>query len=227
VTKGEGQRTCVNCGTELAAVSGRGRPPTACSDDCRKARVAAKAKARYQTVPRDRRNATCADCGAPCQRGRPQRGWSPGTEVRCMACYQKSRAATGSTTCQCGGPKRRESLTCRACLREAQKTHRLLHPPKNSYERGYDRRHKALRKAWQTIIELDEVLCSRCQKPILIDQLWHLDHADDRSGYLGPSHSRCNLQAGAKIRGNRLYSEKGQFRLALISKISGDQAVSQ
>jgi hypothetical protein len=27
---------------------------------------------------------------------------------------------------------------------------------------------------------------------------WALDHTDDRTGYLGPSHKRCNDSAGGK-----------------------------
>ena len=41
--------------------------------------------------------------------------------------------------------------------------------------------------------------CARCGLPIGPADTWHLDHADDRSGYLGPAHARCNLEAaGAK-----------------------------
>jgi hypothetical protein len=32
---------------------------------------------------------------------------------------------------------------------------------------------------------------------------WHLDHRDDRRGYLGASHARCNTVAGARKRWER------------------------
>jgi hypothetical protein len=33
---------------------------------------------------------------------------------------------------------------------------------------------------------------------ILLGQQWHLDHNDDRTGYRGPAHARCNTSAGGK-----------------------------
>ena len=45
--------------------------------------------------------------------------------------------------------------------------------------------------------------CVRCGFQILPGTRWHLDHADDKIHYLGPSHARCNLKAAAK-RGNAL-----------------------
>ena len=41
--------------------------------------------------------------------------------------------------------------------------------------------------------------CARCGRPILPGQPIHLDHTDDRSGYLGWSHGRCNEQAGGRL----------------------------
>ena len=45
--------------------------------------------------------------------------------------------------------------------------------------------------------------CARCQKPIQAGEAVDLDHADDRPGYLGYSHRRCNSSAGAS-RGNAM-----------------------
>ena len=62
--------------------------------------------------------------------------------------------------------------------------------------RGYDAGHDRLRKAWIPKVATGTVNCARCHKRILPDQAWHLDHTDDRTTYLGPSHQRCNTSAG-------------------------------
>jgi hypothetical protein len=67
---------------------------------------------------------------------------------------------------------------------------------------GYGTAHRAARERWRYLVERGQVACARCGKPILPGSRWHLDHADDRSGYLGPSHAACNLGAGA-VKTNR------------------------
>ena len=49
--------------------------------------------------------------------------------------------------------------------------------------------------------------CVRCGFPIVPGSRWHLDHRDDKLGYLGVSHALCNLRAAAK-RGNKLMRAK-------------------
>ena len=64
--------------------------------------------------------------------------------------------------------------------------------------RGYDVRHYRLRDQWRPKVERCEVDCARCRRRILPGQEWALDHTDDRTGYLGPSHKACNDSAGGK-----------------------------
>jgi hypothetical protein len=68
--------------------------------------------------------------------------------------------------------------------------------------RGYGRDHDRERRRWVGRIRRGGVTCARCGQPIAPDDDWHLDHRDDRAGYLGPSHARCNLSAGGKAAWN-------------------------
>ena len=69
-----------------------------------------------------------------------------------------------------------------------------------STQRGYGTAHINARKAIAPKVATGTVKCARCGEPIKPADLWHLDHSDDRSDYLGPSHKRCNLSAAGKAR---------------------------
>lgn len=62
--------------------------------------------------------------------------------------------------------------------------------------RGYDAGHDRLRRKWKPKVEAGLVDCARCHRRIRPGQEWALDHTDDRTGYLGPSHATCNNSAG-------------------------------
>ena len=63
-------------------------------------------------------------------------------------------------------------------------------------QRGYGAEHIRERRRWQNLIQAGApVTCARCGTPILPGADWHLDHAEDRTQYLGPSHAQCNLSA--------------------------------
>jgi hypothetical protein len=66
---------------------------------------------------------------------------------------------------------------------------------KSPNERGYGRGHRALRRRLAPQVEAGQAVCARCHAPILPGEKWDLDHTDDRTGYLGPSHARCNRGA--------------------------------
>lgn len=63
-------------------------------------------------------------------------------------------------------------------------------------ERGYTADHDRERERWRPAVQLGAVKCARCGKPIAPDAEWALDHNDERTGYLGPSHKLCNDRAG-------------------------------
>jgi hypothetical protein len=51
--------------------------------------------------------------------------------------------------------------------------------------------------------------CCRCGYPIEPGTRWHLDHTEDRTGYRGVAHARCNLKAAAE-RGNTIMRAKSK-----------------
>lgn len=64
--------------------------------------------------------------------------------------------------------------------------------------RGYGPAHDRARRAWAARLARGPVPCTRCGEPVGPGDAWHLDHADDRAGYLGPAHGACNTAAGGR-----------------------------
>lgn len=57
----------------------------------------------------------------------------------------------------------------------------------------YGRAHRQTRAGYVPVVHLGIVDCARCGKPIEPTDRWHLDHTDDGTTYLGPSHVACNV----------------------------------
>lgn len=64
--------------------------------------------------------------------------------------------------------------------------------------RGYGGKHQAERDKWRPRVNRGEVNCARCGQPIEPGRAWDLGHTDDRKGYTGPEHTRCNRVAGGR-----------------------------
>jgi hypothetical protein len=64
--------------------------------------------------------------------------------------------------------------------------------------RGYGAKHKRYRKAWARRVAAGLEPCRRCGKLIAPDEPFDLDHNDERTGYLGPSHVSCNRGHAAR-----------------------------
>ena len=93
---------------------------------------------------------------------------------RCLSC--NVRIPSGSRCAACRAVVERS--------RDAQRGSRQ--------QRGYDAAHDAERQRWAPLVDAGQVSCARCGAPIPPGTAWDLDHTDDRTGYLGPSHAGCN-----------------------------------
>jgi hypothetical protein len=66
-------------------------------------------------------------------------------------------------------------------------------------QRGYDTKHKKLRKKYARMVATGTTPCARCGRLILPGEPWDLGNADsDRSIYAGPEHRACNRATAAR-----------------------------
>lgn len=68
--------------------------------------------------------------------------------------------------------------------------------------RGYGSPHMRRRRQLAPLVASGVVACAECGHLIEAGEKWHLGHTDDRTGYVGPEHVRCNTRkAGYKSHG--------------------------
>lgn len=82
---------------------------------------------------------------------------------------------------------------------------RLRSEPSGHADHAPARRHYSIdrgetdgvrrRPAIAPLVNAGRATCARCGEPIHAGEEWHLGHNNTRDGYLGVSHSACNLQA--------------------------------
>lgn len=89
----------------------------------------------------------------------------------------------------------------------------------------YGGRHQATRRAMLPGAEGQP--CSRCGQPMHQWQALDLDHTDDRGGYRGFSHARCNRSAGGRIGAQRMRAarraRRERSRVVLTEVVLGVQ----
>jgi hypothetical protein len=99
----------------------------------------------------------------------------------------RAKRACATTGC----PNLTDSGRCADCTRKADKVRGTRQ------QRGYDAAHERARAYVKAT--LSGRPCARgCGHVFKRGEPFHLDHTDDRDGYLGPSCPRCNLSAAGK-----------------------------
>lgn len=87
---------------------------------------------------------------------------------------------------------------CRTCQRAYDNATGRNHYGVSSSARGYGADHQAERARWAPVVAEGTVSCARCDETIKASDRWDLGHTEDRSGWTGPEHARCNRAAGLR-----------------------------
>jgi hypothetical protein len=66
--------------------------------------------------------------------------------------------------------------------------------------RGYGWSHQQVRARWAPLVAAGQAFCADCGGWIPPGAAWDMGHREDRSGWTGPEHRRCNRAKGARKR---------------------------
>jgi hypothetical protein len=96
----------------------------------------------------------------------------------------------------------------------------LTSPRLSTSRRGYGSSHQAARRL-EPLVASGLAVCSRCGERIEAGAPFDLDHSDDRSSYLGPSHVSCNRGAHSR---DGAPSFEGVVSSLTINSLNRDQS---
>lgn len=186
---------CFRCGKAFEYEKfGRGRLRRFCSDDCRRQQRYEHSNSKYSLLTREQRTEynlkgrrlTCALCNEPMFKGGTSK---PQGEAMHNECIKQVTSLKYKLIAIAKALEAMRHDATEPVVEKKPKPRRLL--PSN--QRGYDHRHRMLRKRWAKAVALDIVDCWRCGEHIAPDQPWDLGHDDhDRSIHRGPECRPCN-----------------------------------
>jgi hypothetical protein len=213
---------CARCGSLMWRGTSSLPPGQSVCRPCRQAApVPYSRRPRIKPIPlvRDGRYPmrSCAYCSVEFEAtsARPQK--------RCPTCRHRGIKPSSSPCVSCGTRvafSRGGVSRCHPCRRRrnAEVVDQIAADPSlakyvrlPSAARGYGYEHQKMRKQFISAFRPGDP-CVRCGDPMLDPKELHLDHTDDRSGYLGLSHASCNTRAGAMKRNYGASRPSGQRR---------------
>lgn len=83
-------------------------------------------------------------------------------------------------------------------------------PTASTTARGYGAEHQKARAELAPRVAAGLENCARCGWQIRPGEPWDLDHTDDRTGYLGASHARCNRATAGRRKRKQGANAQGQ-----------------
>jgi hypothetical protein len=67
------------------------------------------------------------------------------------------------------------------------------------HNKRYGTVHRKRRARVARAVNAGTAHCVRCGELIPPESEWHLDHADEGQGWLGPAHAQCNTSHGGRL----------------------------
>lgn len=159
----------------------------------------------------------CSVCGKPT--GWPLRSDRDPDQAQCRPCRRETQAKRKAEKAalvvsrnlpdwclDCGAPKKtKHHWRCEPCRAERERVRQRnrVSWKRLGRQKDYGPKHQAERLARLREFTPGDP-CARCGDPMTGPlSTIHLDHTDDRTGYLGLSHAACNLGAAGRVYAER------------------------
>ena len=208
---------CPVCGAPRATSANGQRTLMYCSQGCSKKSARQDGSARGRARGSIPRPGTCAMCGKPISLSQTS---APQGKSKCRDCVtavksSRVRFEPQSKSCKVCSRTfiaiRSNQVNCSTKCRNRARYRRGSGPGRSpgTTTRGYGSEHQRLRK--KLLPFAYGTACHLCGHVMSLGQVLHLDHTEDRTGYRGFAHARCNVREGS-LRGGQSTRQRALAR---------------